>query len=251
MSHLKVGICTVGLGGIYPLLVARMIQRFKAVSPGYLVRAWIDALPTGAPKNIVDGYDYSGYCAKPFAMDSLRKDGFDIGIWLDASFYPVNQILPLVEHISATGYYFCDNEMIVGEWCSDACADGMGVTREWLMTLPELSSYCVGLDFRHGECVALLEQWKSAAYSDKLFPGRHTAGNVGRNPGFVSTDPRVKGHRFDQTVLSIQAHQFGMTKFIKRPRFTGYAAREWNTYHLPPTDETVLVNWGKLDVSFD
>jgi hypothetical protein len=199
---------------------------------------------------IVDGYDYSGYCAKPFAMDSLRKDCYDIVIWLDASFFPVKDILPLVEHISATGYYFCDNEMIVGEWCSDACAEAMGVTREVLWKMPELSSYCVGFDLRRGECVQLLEQWKSAAYSDKLFPGRHTAGTSGRNPGFVSTDSRVKGHRFDQTVLSIQANQFGMTNFIKRPKFTGYAAREWNANHIKPTEETVLINWGKLDVKF-
>ncbi len=250
MRDQRVGIVTVGLDGIYPQLVARQIQRFAATNPGYYHRAFINALPEEAPRNIVDGYDYSGYCSKPFAMDSLRQDGYDIAIWLDASFYPVRNILPLIDHITATGYYFCDNEAVVGEWCSDACADAMGVTRECLMTMPELSSYCVGFDFRHGECVRLLEQWKSAAYSNKLYPGRHTAGNAGRNPGFVSHDPRVKGHRFDQTVLSIQANQFGMTNFIERPKFTGYAAREWNEHHLPPTEETVLVNWGKLDVQF-
>ncbi len=73
-----------------------------------------------------------------------------------------------------------------------------------------------------------------------------TSGTSGRDHGFVSADPRVKGHRMDQTVLSIYANLFGMTNFIKRPKFTGYAAREWNEHHLPPTEETVLVNWGKL-----
>jgi hypothetical protein len=180
-------------------------------------------------------------------MDALRKDGCDIAIWLDASFYPIRDILPLIEHIEATGYYFCDNEMVVGEWCSDACANAMGVTRERLFKMPELSSYCVGFDLRRGECAQLLAHWRSAAYSANLFPGRHTAGKSGRNPGFVSTDPRVKGHRFDQTVLSIQAHQFGMTNFVKRPKLTAYAARDWNEHHIPPTDETVLVNWGRLD----
>jgi hypothetical protein len=248
---MKIGIVTVGLDGIYPQLVARMIQRFAAVSPGYFIQAFVNTLPPGAPRNVVDGYDYSGYCSKPFALDSLRKEGYEIGIWLDASFYPVRDILPIAEHIRDTGYYFCDNEAKVGEWCSDACQQQMGVTRDVLWEMPELSSYCIGFDFRRGECVQLLEQFKSAAYSDKLFPGRHTAGTTGRNPGFVSTDPRVKGHRFDQTVLSIQAHQFGMTNFVKRPRFTAYAAREWNAHHIAPTAETVLVNWGKLDVKFD
>ena len=129
MSNLKVGICTVGLDGLYPQLVARMIQRFAATNPGYYVRAYVNALPWGAPRMIVDGYDYTGYCSKAFALDSLAGDGYDIGIWLDASFYPVRDILPLVDHIGATGYYFCDNEAVVGEWCSDACAEAPALSK--------------------------------------------------------------------------------------------------------------------------
>lgn len=240
---MRVALGTIALGGFYPQLATRLLQRFAAVCPNYEVKAWINTSPPCAPFMFVDSYDYSAYCAKPFVLDALEAD---IAILLDASFYPIRDIQPLIEHIERVGYYFCDNEFKVGEWCSDACSEAMGVTRDALWEMPEISSYCVGLDLRRGECRQLLEQWKSAARSSRIFPGRHTAGPTGRNHGFVSTDGRVLGHRHDQTALSIIAHQFGMRELVKRPKFTAYAAKEWNANHLPPTEETVLVNWGQL-----
>ncbi len=239
----RVAIGTIALGGIYPQLSTRLLQRFAAVCPNYEVQAWINNKPAEAPFMFVDEYDYTAYCAKPFVMDALRAD---VAILLDASFFPVRDILPLVEHIEKVGYYFCDNEFKVGEWCSDKCAEAFGLNRDYIMDMPELSSYCVGLDLRRGECRRLLEMWKSAARSPSIIPGRHTAGTEGRNAGFVSSDSRVRGHRHDQTALSIIAHQFGMHYFVKRPILTAYAAIEWNKDHLPPTEETVLVNWGEI-----
>ena len=52
----------------------------------------------------------------------------------------------------------------------------------------------------------------------------------------MSTDQSVKGHRHDQTVLSVLAHRLKMDKLVERPRFTAYAGFE--------TEETVLVNLG-------
>ena len=250
---MKVGIATVGLGNHYPQLVARMLQRFDAVSPGYNVQAWVNTTPPGTPFTFVDSYNYTAYAAKPFAMHALQFDGCDIAILLDAAFYPVRDIKPLIDHIEEVGYYFCNNEFKVGEWCSDACMKEFGLTREALWQIPELSSYCVGLDLRRGECKQLLAQWRSAAYNQRMIAGRHTAGGVGRNHGFVSDDPAVKGHRHDQTVLSIIAYQFGMQELVKRPKLTAYAAMEWNeeNHALHPNEETVLVNWGQLNVRFD
>lgn len=240
---MRVAIGTIALGGFYPQLATRLLQRFAAVCPNYEVQAWINNKPDDAPFMFVDEYDYTAYCAKPFVMDALKAD---IAILMDASFFPIRDILPLVEHIERVGYYFCDNEFKVGEWCSDKCMEAFGLTRDYLMEMPEISSYCVGLDLRRGECRQLLEMWKSSALSPSIIPGRHTTGSTGRNHGFVSTDGRVLGHRHDQTALSIIAHQFGMKETVKRPRFTTYAGIEWNDGHWPPTEETVLVNWGQI-----
>ena len=45
----RVVICTVGIGGWYPRGVARMIEEFNRVSPGYEIQAWVNTLPPGTP----------------------------------------------------------------------------------------------------------------------------------------------------------------------------------------------------------
>ncbi len=235
---MNVAIVTVAIGGWYPRGVARMIQQFYLISPGYRLVAFVNTLPTGAPANVIENdYDYTGYCAKPLAMMEAFTSGHDAVILLDAAFYPIRAIHPLVEHIAQHGYYFCKNGNNVGDWSSDRCLQRMGVTREDAFTMEEVSSYCVALNFADGRCVELLQRWCGFAQDRLTIPGPHTNWpHQGRNKGNASTDPRVKGHRHDQTVLSILAHRMGMNKLIPRPKFTTYLGSE--------TEETVLVNQG-------
>src|ERR1700721_1714063 len=102
---MKVIICTVAIGGHYPRAATRMIERFNAVSPGYEIQAWVNTLPPGARETIVDGYDYTGYAAKPWALEYARQSGATQAILLDASFFPIRDIMPLVTHIQRNGYY--------------------------------------------------------------------------------------------------------------------------------------------------
>jgi len=235
---MKVVICNLAMGGWYPRGTARLIQEFERVSPGYEIQAHVNTLPFGAPANVIEnGYDYTAYCAKPFAMMAARNSGADIAIWIDCAFYPIRSIHPLVDHIAQTGYYLCDNGYKVGEWCSDRAMERMGQTREKLLEMREASSYCVGLNFADGRCVELLHRWCGFAGDRLTVPAPHTQfGEQGRNIGHVSHYPGVRGHRHEQTVLSVLANQMGMTNFIERPRFTTYEGHE--------TDQTVLLNRG-------
>lgn len=237
---MNVTICAVALGGWYPKGSARLIQEFERVSPGYTIQAHVNALPFGAPARVVeDGYDYTAYCAKPYALLEARAAGADIAILLDCAFYPIRPIITLVEHIAQQGYYFCKNGNSVGEWSSDRCLERMGMHRLEAMTIDEISSYCVGLNFADTRCVEILRRWCGFAGDRLTVPGPHSNMLVqpgGRNPGFVSADPRVRGHRHDQTVLSILAHRIGMRELSERPLYTAYLGHE--------TDETVLVNQG-------
>ena len=237
---MKTVICTVGIGGWYPRGVARMIQQFAEVSPGFDIHAWVNTYPFGAPGSVIEsGWEYGPYMAKPFALLEAYKAGADIAILCDAAFYPIRSIHPLVDHIAQTGYYFCRNGYSVGEWCSDRAMERLGQTREKLFAMEEISSYCVGLNFADGRCIELLQRWCGFAADRLTFAGPHTAaGQGGRNAGFVSTDSRVRGHRHDQTALSVLAHHIGMLKLVERPRFTTYAGHEMH--------ETVLVNRGGL-----
>lgn len=244
---MKVTICTVAIGGHYGRAAARLIERFNSASPGYEIQAWVNVYPPGAPGSvIVDGYDYGPYCAKPFALEYARQQGADVAILLDASFFPIRPIQPLVEHIQRNGYYLCRNGFKVGEWTSDAMLESFGVSREAALEMEEISSYCVGLDFSSpfGPNREMLFSWRARA-SVGIFAGPHTAtGQPGRNPGFVSTDPRVKGHRHDQSALSIIANRMGMDRLSERPDYTAYHLGYGGLF---PNESTVLVNHGVIE----
>lgn len=242
---MNVIICVIGIGSWYSRGIARMIERFNIVSPGYKIQAWVNCYPPGSPGPvIVDGYDYGPYCAKPFALDYARQSGATQAILLDAAFFPIRSIQPMVEHIQRNGYYLCANGFSVGEWCSDAALEAMYVSRESAFEMPEVSSYCVGVDFNSLQAYAMLDTWKRTAWSQNIFPGHHTAGSQGRNPGFVSTDQRVKGHRHDQSALSIIAHGLKMTELSTRPYLTAYHEGYGGAF---PSESTVLVNHGVID----
>lgn len=232
-------IACIAYGGWYPRGAARLIQSMHDKSPGFEVLAWVNVLPPGAPGKVIESdYDYTGYVAKPFAMLHMLNTDADIGIVCDASFYALREIHPLVQHISMEGYYLCKNGNLAGEWVSDRSLNYLGIDRRKALEIEEASSYCVGLNFHHEKCRELARAW---ADSWRAIPGPHTNtmasdGHIGRNPGFCSAHPRVRGHRHDQTTLSILAWELGMRDLTERPKFTAYLGSE--------TEETVLVNRG-------
>jgi len=235
---MKVTLCTVAVGGWYARGVARLIDSLHRHAPGYELQAHVNVLPFGAPANVIeDGYDYSGYTAKPFALAAARNSGADIAVLCDAAFFCLRDIGPLVDHIARNGYYLCRNGNQVGHWSSDRCLERMNVSRAEAFGIEEVSSYCVGLNFSDGRCTELLYRWCGYAADRLTFPGPHTAPHCdGRNRGFVSTDMSVRGHRHDQTALSIVAHRLGLNQLSERPLFTAYKGHE--------SEGTVLVNEG-------
>jgi hypothetical protein len=237
-GRMRVILCSIGIGGWYPRGISRLISTLHQHSPGYEIQAWVNTYPFGSPGPVVeDGVDYSGYCAKPFALAAARNSGADIAILCDAAFFAVRDIGPLVDHIARTGYYLCRNGNQVGHWSSDRCLERMNVSRADSFGIEEVSSYCVGLNFSDGRCTELLYRWCGYAADRLTFPGPHTAiMHDGRNRGFVSVDSRVRGHRHDQTALSILAHRLGMNQLSERPYLTAYKGSE--------SAETVLCNEG-------
>lgn len=237
---MKVVVCTLGVSGWYPRGVARLIQSMHLHEPGVEVQAFVNTLPFGAPAGVVvDWHDYTAYCAKPFVLAAARNSGADIAILVDAAFYAIRSIQPLIQHIARNGYYLCRNGYSVGEWSSDDCLNRMGTNREEAWKIEEASSYCVGLNFADGRCTELLRSWCGYASDRLTIPGPHTSlYEQGRNKGFVSVNPIVRGHRHDQTVLSILAYKIGMNALVERPLFTAYAGHE--------TGVTCLVNQGGL-----
>jgi hypothetical protein len=233
----SIAITVVAIGSWYPRGVARLINAFAEVSDGFEIVCWVNCYPPGAPGKVVRGdQEYGGYAAKPFALKALKDRQVDIGILLDASFWPIRHIQPLVDTIAKDGYFMAPDGFVVGQWMSDAGIRHFGIDREEAMGWPGCLSGCVGLDFRRENSRLLVDEW---AASWPTFPGHHSndraAGNAFsyRNVGPVSTDPRVLGHRQDQSALAVIARKYGMTDYT-RPRLFSYGLAAAN-------DDTVLV----------
>ncbi len=218
-AYPTIAIATIGIGSWYARGVARLIEGFQSASPGFEIRAWVNAYPPGAPGPVVrNGQDYGGYCAKPFALKSIKDSGINVGILLDASFFPIAHIEPLITEICTFGQYIAEDGFSAGQWMSDAALAGFELDREEVLKWQGCLSGCVGIDFRNPRGVQLIDQWAAAW---PLFPGFHSndmAGNKQfsyRNEGPVSRDPRVLGHRHDQTALAVIARRLGITSFSK------------------------------------
>lgn len=239
MPEPRVIIPVIARGHWYDAGVQRARDKFAENSPGYDIISW-STPPPGAPEEVIEaGWDYTAYCWKPFALKHALESA-EVAILLDAAFWPIRPIQPLVDHILKHGYYLCDNGATVGEWSSDRCLGLMGLTRESALKMPECSSYCIGLHRRSWKALQFARRWCDAALVRGIFEGPHTAGNPEdenvRNPGFVSSDPRVRGHRHDQSAAAIIAHRLDMRELVRRPRFTTYDGHQDET--------TVMVNRG-------
>lgn len=242
---MKVAIAVVAHKHWYEQGVQRMREQFAANSPGYEITCWTTP-PLGAREEVIEnGVDYSAYCWKPFALRHALQEGADVAILLDAAFWPIRPIQPLVDYIETTGYFLCDNGATLGQWCSDRALERIGMSREEAFAICEPSSYCVGIsrhptDFGSTRHLRMLNDWCDLARLQGFFEGPHTAGVAGepdkRNPGWVSDDPRVLGHRHDQTGLAVAAWWHGCVEMVKRPRFTAYDGSQ--------DERTVLVNRG-------
>lgn len=221
---MRVAITTLGNGGWYHKGVARLIQEMEQVSPGYEIKAYINERPPGSPSRETAG-EYYGYTCKPFVVKAAMEDGVDIVLHLDASIRPIRHIQPLVDHISSTGHLFVAAGFNIGQWSTDEALRQFNIGREDALRMPDCLSGCVGIDLRLQRNRDLVNLWCDCW---PLFAGFHSNVNAAskkfsyRNEGFVSEDPRVLGHRHDQTVLSLLAHKFGMTDFVKMPRYLAY-----------------------------
>lgn len=236
---MKVVICNVSYGGWYRKGLARMIQEFERVSPGYELQSWLNVLPHGTPRIVKDGIDYTGYAAKPFALLHALQSA-DVALLIDSSVYPIKHIEPLLDFIKGHGYYLAPAGFTVGEWTNDGMLAQAGLDRDRALKIPDVASGIVGFAKTDSNREALrqwceMTRWDSFAAphsNSKAADKRHHY----RNVGFVSSDPRCSGHRQDQSALSIIAHQMGFTDLTPWPRFVAYQAG-----HGGKTDESTVL----------
>jgi len=182
---------------------------------------WADQMPPSSPT-----HKRTPYAFKAFALEAARIQGADLVLWADAAVVPIRSLDPLWDLIERQGYWFSRNGFQNGQWCSDAALPLLGITREESFQQEHVVATTFGLDLRSEIGTTFASEYLRLAQNGSF------RGPWRNDHGEASTDPRVTGHRHDQTAASVIAHRLGME--LTNPP-------QWFAYRGGETQETVLV----------
>lgn len=199
-------IVNVALGTWYPRGQDRLRRSLDEVGYDGALH-FLTALPAGSPL-----HEEVPYAFKTYAMREATRKGRYL-LWLDASMIALRPLTPIFDQVREQGYFLLHGAYKAGEWMSDRMLALTGRSREEFMARPNLLSGCVGLDIRHAVGAEVLDRWCAAA-KDGSFIGDWTNEN-----GQVSSDPRVRGHRHDQSALETIAHRLDLVHIEARRAF--------------------------------
>lgn len=199
MSYNDCCVVSMGVGGWYPSGIKRLKRSLYAFWRGkdFLTTDYLH----GCPKHQTLPYAFKPWLLL-YAHNVLH---FRRVLWVDASFWAVRDINPVFDAISEHGVYAVQDGWTVGQWSTDAALEAMGVTREHAFTIPLLWAAMNGWDMEHPLGKAAFDHWYALAMDGVTFPGPWN-----NDDGSCSPDPRVLGHRHDQTALSVVCHQHGV-----------------------------------------
>jgi hypothetical protein len=176
---------------------------------------WRDGrYPPGCPTHLDVPFAF-----KPYCFAEAREAGAGLVLWLDSSCLPVRPLHGLFGELGRDGYLlFANGRRVVGEWASDLALERLGVSRDDAMRMPEINAAALGLDLRSAVGNEFLDRWLAEAQAGLAFRGVQEPlensvhyDDVKWNRGNrVSADPRVRGHRHDQTVAGLLAFELGL-----------------------------------------
>jgi hypothetical protein len=187
----------------YPRGAARLAESLGRVKYGGATWFATDEQQIGCPT-----HQESPYAFKPAMFAKAADDGYDLALWCDAAIWACRPLEPVFDHIQTHGHMLFYNGM-VGNWSSDAALESFGINRDTAMGINEIIGCCIGLNLKHPRSQLFLKLWREKSMDGKTFPG-----SWHNNNQEVSKDPRVRGHRHDQTAASIIAWQLEMEKWV-------------------------------------
>jgi hypothetical protein len=141
-----------------------------------------------------------------FKVDALRRafGVADTVLWVDAPVYPsgLSGLESMFDHIKRKGYLFKDSKCQNSAWCNDRSLAAFGFTRDEAEGQKHAETCILGLCVSHptGRLV-----WEEFSANTDLFRGGWLNVN-----GEESKDIRCKGHRHDQSIISLIAARHGL-----------------------------------------
>ena len=162
---------------------------------------WCDEFPPGCPP-----HGEVPYAFKTHMLALAAGQGHNILLWCDASVWFVRTLNLLFDKIEDQGYYVAEvvDGHKLGTWCSDAALKAVGFSRDEAMDVPLVYGGLYGYDLRTDIGTAI-----SALMVKHAMNGAFV-GDWTNERKQASGDPRCRGHRHDQSVLSAVAFRLGL-----------------------------------------
>ena len=234
-------VLSVGIGKWYPRGVARLIKMLYRTGTVCDALTWCNTYPGGSTY-----HDVCPYTFKPKAFRYAQRRGYKIAVWMDAAVFPVKNLAPLFAKLQEqTIVALANDPWKMGQWCSDEALRALDLTREQSLVIPEITTCMLGLNLKRPNAQYFLDEWerlspvfRGAWANDIALDELKKLGLPFRTVGHISNDPRVLGHRHDQTVASAILNKMGVQGLPMKP---------WLSYDPDATD-VLAINRGGPDV---
>jgi len=157
-----------------------------------------DEYPSGSA-----AHDDIPYYMKIAALEQAIANGATHLLWLDSSFWAVNNPMKMFDIINEQGYWLFSTGYNLAQSVNDESLAFVGKTRDEAEQKTEWASGCCGFNLNNPNGKKLYERWKF--YMDAgLSKGSRLHDNQ-------SADPRFLFHRNDQSCLNLAAWELGLT----------------------------------------
>lgn len=143
------------------------------------------------------------YYMKIAVFEEAIQRGFTHILWVDSSFWAVQNPGRMFDIISDQGYYFFSSGYNLAQSVNDTALQYVGLSRNEAEGVNEWASGCVGIRIDNPIGGALYNRWK-----ELMDAGLSKGSRLHDNQ---SADPRFLFHRNDQSCLSLAAWELGIS----------------------------------------
>lgn len=212
-AHKDKVIVSCAFGGTHYLQRQHKFLHYVQKEASQYPRVVFNCLPNGCPQHSTT--THGAYAFKIHAIQNAIDRGYRYVLWLDTTMIVVKPLQPLWDCIAEHGWYVCPQAGArLGEYTSDEALAIYGIDRELAMHIQLPYSGIVGLDMK-GIGGDIWREWKKLCEAGAFMghhhaPGRGSAGG-GKTVGKVSEDPRVSGHRHDESAIGYVLYKLGLT----------------------------------------
>lgn len=197
VTNRKPVIISCGIGAWYPAGVDRLERSLNFVGWAGDQILYKNEYPPASHK-----HESVPYYFKIAAFEWALYRGYTHILWVDASFWPIRNPMPLFDLINEQGYYMFSTGYNLAQTVNDRTLKHLGLSRDEVEPVTEWASGCVGFNFENPDGKAIYKLWKE--YMDAgLSVGARFHDNQ-------SIDKRFLFHRQDQSCLSLAMHKLGL-----------------------------------------